>query len=329
MTAGTEVDVEKVLTKEEIESLLTAIVEGRIDPEKELAAEGGKISAYDLFNNDHQVFAPNLDVIYDSFIRYNRVTLSNRLRRIVEIKKLGARPYKFDDFLKTLPSPVCMAIYKMEPLKGAALITMDSNLVFTLVDSILGGTGTPTVSGENRMFTSIELRLMEKIVKDVLSDMEKSWAHIQGIKTSLLRMEMNPRLVTIVPPEYQVITMSLEIQVEEFTGTMLFAIPYMTIEPIRDKLKVGTQLDIMAIDPMWSSRLEAELSEAPVELSVELGESWITMNDLFSLAVGDTIILNRDCRSELEVKVEGINKFTGVPGIQGGNKAVQITGIIQ
>lgn len=320
--------MEKILSKEEIEALLTAIMEGRIEPDKELSKGSAGVFIYDLFNTEHQVLVPNLDVIYDSFIRYNRVTLSNRLRRIVEIKKLGARPSKFDDFIQTLPSPVCMAIYKIEPLKGAALIAMDSNLVFTLVDSILGGTGTPGLPGENRMFTSIELRLMEKIVKDVLSDMEKSWAHVQATRMSLLRMEMNPRLVTIVPPEYQVITMTLEIQVEEFKGTMIFAIPYMTIDPIRDKLKVGTQLDIMAIDPQWSSRLEAELTEAPVELTVELGGTRITMKDLVNLSAGDTIILDKDCRNELSVKIEGIEKFTALPGVQGGNKAIQVTGIV-
>lgn len=303
-------------------------MEGKIEPEKELSRESGGVFVYDLFSSGHQVLVPNLDVIYDSFIRYNRVTLSNRLRKIVEIRKLGSRPCTFDDFLHSLPSPVCMAIYKIEPLKGAALIAMDSSMVFTLVESILGGNGTAGPSAENRMFTSIELRLMEKIVRDVLSDMEKSWTHIQAAKMSLLRMETNPRLVTIVPPEYQVATMTLEIQVEEFKGAMQFAIPFMTIEPIRDKLKVGTQLDIMAIDPQWSSRLQSELEEAPVELTVELGDAWITMQDLVNLAAGDTIILGRDCRGELNVKVEGIDKFTGLPGVQGGNKAVRITGLL-
>jgi flagellar motor switch protein FliM len=321
--------VEKILTKEEIEALLKAIVEGRIEPEKELSSAGAKVSVLDLFTNEHHALVPNLDVIYDSFIRYNRVTLSNRLRRLVEIKKLVARPFKFDDFLKSLPSPVCMAIVKIEPLKGAALITMDSNLVFTLVDSILGGTGTPGLAGETRMFTSIELRLMEKIIKDVLADMEKSWAHIQPTKMSVLRMEMNPRLVTIVPPEYQVITMSLEIQIDDFTGVMQFAIPYMTIDPIRDKLKTGTQLDTMAIDPMWSTRLSAELAQAPVEVTVELGDSWITLNDLLNLSAGDTIILGQECRSELTVKVEGKAKFTASPGVHAGNKAVRISGFIK
>jgi flagellar motor switch protein FliM len=100
----------------------------------------------------------------------------------------------------------------------------------------------------------------------------------------------------------------------------------MTIDPVRDKLKIGTQLDSMASDPMWHSRLAAELVEAPVELTVELGEAGITLNDLINLTVGDTIVLSRDCRSELSVKIEGIEKFVGFPGVQGGNRAIQITG---
>ncbi len=320
--------MEKILTREEIDALLEAIFDGRIEPDKELAEQNERISVYDLFSTEHKAHVPNLDVIYDSFIRYNRVTLSNRLRKIVEIRKMGAQSYKFDEFLQTLPSPACMAIYKIDPLKGAALISMDSNLVFTLVDCILGGTGASNLPDANRMFTSIELRLMETIVKDVLGDMEKAWVHVQTTKMSLLRMEMNPRLVTIVPPEYQIATMSLEIQIEDFKGEMVFVIPYMTIEPVRDKLKAGTQLDVMAVDPQWSDRLSNELLDAPLELTVELGRATITLGELMDLSPGDTVMLEKDCKSELTVKIEGTSKFLAIPGVRSGNKAVQLTGIL-
>ena len=320
--------MEKILTKAEIEALLNAVFDGRIEPEKELAKTEGSAVTYDLFNSEaHKGFVPNLDIIYDSFIRYNRVNLSNRLRKVVDIKKVGARSYKFDDFLQTLPSPVCMAIFKIEPLKGAALISFDSTLVLSLVDSLLGGTGTSKVSMANRMFTSIELRLVEKIVKDILLDLEKAWAPLYTTHMNLLRMEMNPRLVNIVPPEYQIVTMSLKIQIEDISGNMVFAIPYMTIDPIRDKLKAGMQFDLMAIDPQWSFRLSSEILEAPLNLSVEMGNAAITLRELLDLAPGDTIMLDKPCSSELAVKVEGVQKYLGVPGIRHGNKALQISKI--
>ncbi|MGD0584628.1 MAG: flagellar motor switch protein FliM [Oryzomonas sp.] len=318
--------MEKILTKAEIEALLNAVFDGRIEPEKELAKAEGSAVAYDLFNTEaHKGFVPNLDIVYDSLIRYNRVTLSNRLRKVVEIKKVGARSYKFDDFLQTLPSPACMAIFKIEPLKGAALIAFDSPLVLALVDSLLGGSGNSKIPLSNRLFTSIEVRLVDKIAKDILQDFEKAWAPLYATHMNLLRMEMNPRLVNIVPPEYQIVTMSLKIQIEETTGNIVFAIPYMTIDPIREKLKSGMQFDLMAIDPQWSYRLSSEILEAPLEVSVEMGNAGISLRELLDLTVGDTIMLDKPSSGELLVKIEGMPKFNCVPGIRHGNKAIQIT----
>lgn len=320
--------MEKILTKAEIEALLNAVFDGRIEPERELAKSEGTAVPYDLFNTDaHKGYVPNLDIIYDSFIRYSRVSLSNRLRKSVDIKKIGARSYKFDDFLQTLPSPVCMGIFKIDPLKGAALLAFDGTLVLTLVDSMLGGSGSAKIAMANRMFTTIELRLMDKIVKDMLTDLEKAWAPLYATKMNLLRMEMNPRLVNIVPPEYQIVTMSLKIQIEEVSGTMVFAVPYMTIDPIREKLKVGMQFDLMAIDPQWSYRLSTGMLGAPLELSVEMGNASITLRELLELKPGDTIMLDKPSTSELLVKVESVPKYYAVPGIRHGNKAIQISKI--
>jgi flagellar motor switch protein FliM len=144
---------------------------------------------------------------------------------------------------------------------------------------------------------------------------------------NLLRMEMNPRLVNIVPPEYQIVTMTLRIQIDDVSGNMMFAVPFMTIDPIRDKLKTGMQFDLMAIDPQWSYRLSAEIMEAPMETSVEMGNASITLRELLDLAPGDTLMLDKDCSSEMVVKIEGIPKYFGIPGIKHGNKAIQISKI--
>jgi flagellar motor switch protein FliM len=317
--------MEKLLTKEEIDALVAAVFEGSLIPETELAKHSGHAEQFDLLDIEAHRVIPNLDIVYDGFIRFNRVTLSNRLGRMVEIKKDEARPFKFGDFLSVLPSPVCLAIYKMEPLKGAALIAFDSTLVFTIVDSILGGSGAASGAGMNRLFTSIELRLVEKIVKDVLSDLEKAWAPLCPVNMNLLRMEMNPRLVNIVPPEYQVVTMALKIQIEETVGNMTLAIPFMTIEPIRDKLKRGVQMDMMAVDPHWSYRLSEELLDAPLDLSVEMGGATISLAELLELTPGDTVMLESSGKNELVVKVGGTKKFMGIAGVSGGNKAVQIS----
>ena len=317
--------MEKILTKEEIDALVAAVFDGTLVPEAELAKAGEHAEQFDLLDIEAHRVIPNLDIVYDGFIRYNRVTMSNRLGRMVEIKKEEARPFKFGEFLSVLPSPACIAIYKMDPLKGAALLALDSTLVFTIVDSILGGSGVAAGNRMNRLFTSIELRLVEKIVKDALADLERAWAPLCPASMNLLRLEMNPRLVNIVPPEYQVVTMSMKVQIEETVGNMILAIPFLTIEPIRDKLKRGVQMDMMVVDPLWSYRLSEELQEAPLELAVEMGGATITLAELLELGPGDTVMLEAGCKDELVVKVGEVRKFYGIAGTNNGNKAVQIS----
>ena len=58
-----------------------------------------------------------------------------------------------------------------------------------------------------------------------------------------------------------------------------------------------------------------------------MGNAAITLRELLDLAPGDTIMLDKPCSSELAVKVEGVQKYLGVPGIRHGNKALQISKI--
>ena len=101
---------------------------------------------------------------------------------------------------------------------------------------------------------------------------------------------------------------------------MVCAVPYMTIEPIREKLKNGVQFDMVGVDPKWSQRLSAELSEVPLEVAVEMGHAAITLRELLHLEPGDTIMLDKDIRNDLLVTVGGIKKFWGFPGCRGATR---------
>ncbi|MBI5483559.1 MAG: flagellar motor switch protein FliM [Deltaproteobacteria bacterium] len=321
--------MEKILSQEEIDALQTAVSEGRNSPADAGVRERRTVTSYDLFNHaTPEGQAPDLSVIYDDFIRRYQVSMANRLRKNVVIKKLEARSYKYEDFLQTLPSPVCIGIYKVEPLKGSCLFTMDSKQVFAIVDSVLGGGGASRIPDTSRMFTSIELKIVERIGKDLLQDMEKAWAALYPVKTGLVRLETNPKLAIIAASDNRVAAMELEVQIEGNVSTMLFAVPFATVEPLRDKLKNGTQFDAGAADPNWAQRLSTELGGTSLSFAVTMGNASINLRELLNLAPGDTIMLDKDIRSELLVKIEGVEKFYGLPGMHRGNRAVQITRFI-
>jgi flagellar motor switch protein FliM len=121
--------------------------------------------------------------------------------------------------------------------------------------------------------------------------------------------------------------MTLELQIADISGNMLFAVPYMTVDPIKEKLRSGMQIDMMAVDPQWLRRLSSGVMETPMEAVVEMGNANITLRELLELMPGDTIMLDRPSTSEMLVKIEEVPKFYGIPGLINGNKAIQISKI--
>lgn len=235
---------------------------------------------------------------------------------------------KFGEFIKTLPVPSSLHLFKMEPLRGHSLLILESKLAFTLLDLFFGGSGKAAYRIEGREFTAIESRLIHKIVTMIFTDLEKAWGRVHPLTFHYIRSEVNPQFATIVTPLDLVMTIPFEVELEEFTGEITLCIPYSNIEPIKTKLYSGYQGDQLEADQNWIERFLERLKGAEVEINVELGRRWITVQDLLQLKIGDTFVLEKEVTEPLIAQVQGVNKFFVKAGTYGGNRAVQIEGKI-
>lgn len=317
--------MEKILSQEEIDALLKGMEEGKVDT----APEGNDrpdLVRYDFTNQDRVIRGrmPTLEMINDHFSRHFRNSLSMSLRRVIEVGAKRVEMIKFGDFLKGLSVPASLHLFKMDPLRGHAILSLDPKLVFTLLDLFLGGTGKLPFRIEGREFTAVEMRLIGKITQMVFTDLEKSWGLLQPIKIESIRSEMNPQFVTIVPPTDLVISITFGIEIEQFNGIMQLCIPYANIEPLKAKLYSGFQSEHLDVDRHWVERLLERVKEAEVEVKVELGKSVITVEKLLQLKPGDVIPLGKDTSDPLVCRVEEVPKFLGKPGLYGANKAFLI-----
>ena len=225
--------------------------------------------------------------------------------------------------MRSLPVPTSINIFKMEPLRGNAIIVVDSRLVFALVENIFGGVGSqPKVEG--REFTRIEQAVVDRIIKIALDNMEESWRPVHDVKLELLRSESNPQFAAIVPPSDVVVVITFEVELDSSIGSMIVCLPYATIEPIRSKLHASFQTERLEVDHAWVSRLKERLMETSVEVKVEFGRTTITGNQLLKMQVGDVLVLDKDVEDLLPCTVGGVRKFQGIAGTVKANKAFQI-----
>jgi flagellar motor switch protein FliM len=319
----------QVLSQNEVDALLSAVSDNKVDSDEGGGEDGQAdgIVQYDLANQDRIIRGrmPTLDIIHDRFIRLFRVTLSTSLRKMANLSVNSTGPLKFSEFMNSLPLPSCLNILRLDPLRGAAVMVIESKLLYALVDSYFGGNDTPYTKIEGKDFTPIEIKIARRVVLSAIDDLEKAWEPVYPLRVGYSRTEINPQFVAVVPPSDVVIATTFDVELEKISGTIKIVIPYATLEPIKSKLSVGFQSEQLEVDFIWINRIKEQVMHTWANMLVQLGNADITVDDLSNINVGDIIQLDTDATAPLEIRVEGVTKFRGIPGLLKGNRAMKIT----
>ncbi len=321
----------EILSQGEVDALLRGVSEGEVETESDQPEEVSGVTPYDLTSQEKNIRGrlPTLDIINQMFSSLFRNTFSSMLRKAADVSTVSTDTIKFGEFLRSLPVPSSLHIFRMEPLRGHGLMVVESKLVSAIVDTFFGGTGSQEAKITGRDFSAIEIRMTKNVVLSALKDLEKAWKPVHAVSTNYVRSEVNPQFAAIVPPTDIVLVILFDIELENISGSITICLPYAAIEPIIPKLKAQFQSEEMEIDQVWVRRLRTELLQTEVEMVAELGVSDTTPGRLLEFKVGDTIMLGNDVTDPLFIKVEGVPKFKGFSGVSRGTKAIQVTEVIE
>ncbi|MDA8165314.1 MAG: flagellar motor switch protein FliM [Desulfobacteraceae bacterium] len=319
--------MEQILSQDEVDALLKGISGGEIEePEEPLDTEALGYTPYDFTRQERivQVKMPALEFINDAFLRSIRTSLTNSLRRIIDLSSVPMELERFGAFVRTLPVPSSLQIFKMDPFRGHALLVLEPKLVFTFVESFLGGSAARTVRIEGRDFTAIEQRLIRRVVNLLLTDLEKAWYSLQPLKVQYVRSEINPQFAKICEPEDVVVINKFEVDMDRPIGSITTCIPLANLESVKKKLMGTFQREQSDEDLIQHRILTENIKNVPVDFRIQLGTAHIPAGDVLELDKGDIIQLDRRKDDLLPAFVAGVRKFMGTPGIHRGNKAFLI-----
>jgi flagellar motor switch protein FliM len=322
--------VANILSQDEVDALLRGISGGEIETEMSDIHDPSDVITYDLTSQDRIIRGrmPTLEMTNEKFARMFRTTLSSLLRKVSSVSAISIDMVKFGEFLKTIPVPTSMHLFKLDPLRGSGLMIVESKIIFMLVDIIFGGSGKSAFKIEGREFTAIENNIIKKVVMSALGDIEKAWQQLVDLKITYQRSEINPQFAQLVSPTDVVVVSNFEIEVEYSSGIISLCIPYATLEPIRDKLQAGYQSEQMEVDKTWINRFKAGLFASKIDVTVNMGKAHIHAGEVINLKRGDVIPLDRYVSDSLDIFVEGVMKFRGKPVIYKGNQAIQVSHVI-
>ncbi len=322
-----------ILKKSEISELLNAIRDGKVsldldenDQDSFLACS--PVNLFQLTRPDREQFRiPNFDIILDCFCRSYAMSLTNQLQRTFSITRTGLDTHEFHKFMADKTRTGGIGILDMPPLKYGALIIIDPKLSFSMIEIMLGATNDMESPPLERNLTTIELSILKTILADVCSDLDKAFSQLLELNTSLIKLENNARLVSIVEPEAEVIVGTLLVRVGEISGEIHLVFPYATLEPLRDLLR---ELLSIATVPRgtWQDVLEDEIQDIPSNVTAQSGTITLSVQQVLNMEIGDILDLNYDPSAPLKVLVDEQVKFFAIPGTHNGKKAISLTGVV-
>lgn len=278
---------ERILNQEEIDSLLG------FDFNEE---DGGEKSGIRAIINSALVSyerLPMLEIIFDRLVRLMTTSLRNFTSDTVEVSLDSITSLRFGDYLNSIPLPAILAVTRAEELDNYGLMTVDSNLIYSIVDVLLGGRrGNTAMRIEGRPYTTIERVLVQRMVEVVLDDMTAAFEPLAPVTFKLDRVETNPRFAAIARPANAAILIKLRVDMEDRGGRVELLLPYATLEPIRKMLLQQFMGEKFGRDNIWESHLATELWSTKMDVKAVLDQMTIPLQQALEFKVGDTLLLN-------------------------------------
>lgn len=323
--------MERILSKEEIADLLSAVRHGEV--EIETSSEGDAVavaaSRVDLFRmqGPENWKLPNFDLVLDAFARNYATSLANRLQRSVTVKLSGFESMTFDALLQKLTGHGAIGIVELDPLRGNGMVIFDEKISYSLVELVLGGSSDATIVPERAM-TAIEMNVIRDVVTDSCPDLEKSFAPQQEISVSLVKIESNLRLLSHISRDAGVLVAQYQTTLDTTEGKITLVLPHSALEPLAEKQRdQGTPMSAVRTS-QWQRTIIDELGVMEVEVEAQLAQVSLRVRDILNFQVGDVIDLNCGPDSPLKLLIEGRPKFIGIAGVQARKKAILVTGEI-
>ncbi|MAE52270.1 MAG: flagellar motor switch protein FliM, partial [Micavibrio sp.] len=189
---GDEAGGTRILNQDEIDSLLGFDDDAGMDSDTSgvMALINSAMVNYERL--------PMLDIVFDRLVRLMSTSLRNLTSDNVEVSLDQVSTVRFGDYMNSIPLPAMLSVFKAEEWDNNGLLVTDSALIYSIVDVLLGGRkGTPAIRVEGRPYTTIESKLVEKMVQVGLGDLSSAFDPLSPVSFSLDRMETNPRFATI------------------------------------------------------------------------------------------------------------------------------------
>jgi len=345
----------QILTQDEVEALLKAVGANDFVPDesdeldgsgasKGLTATGrnsqtGRPSGLALISTQTTRFSysqekrfeelrPLLEDLAAQMVSGFRSYLIGSLEKEFDVERIILETLNFNDFAQRYDvygRPFVFTPFTMQPSDRSGVVIFEPALSIGLVEGLMGGTMDPPPPAVWRGLTPIELRLTERMCRELVRELETGWQLHRDVQLKTGSTTHNSHMVARLRDLGLAIVVGMRISLRRTPiGQAYVVIPYSVMEQLHPSRHAEEPVELEDDGIGWESALSSGLMGLNLSFTVRIGETEMNMADLLELQSGDVISLTSATPGHAVACLEGNPKFEGVPGVFQGRKAIRL-----
>jgi flagellar motor switch protein FliM len=229
---------------------------------------------------------------------------------------------KSADMQASLPSPASLAVIRLKPLNGFAYVSVEPQLLLTLLDGFFGGSGRASADIQAAVAPAAQ-RFLALMLRSFAPDITAAWTSVTPLELELVKQETNPRLVQFGGATESVIVCRFTVEFAARSGAMNWLLPEGLLVPLRDALSgEGGGAAATRKQQPWGPALSAALREAQLDTRAVLAEAKVSLRQLVQLAPGDIIPI--EAPQQVTLLAGDVPLYQGRFGVSQGRNALKI-----
>lgn len=234
-----------------------------------------------------------VEIMHESFSRLAAADLSMRLAAVVSLHVASVDQLTYEEFIRSIPNPTSIGVIYMDPLRGSAVLEIDPVVANTCIDRLCGTRPDQLSVRQAREHTELEAGIMGWLYDRLMGHLRSAWTPILDLKPSLLDIVNVPAFAQVAPPNEMVILVTFETVIDGFEGMINLMLPYLTIEPILNRLSPAWGYSIVNLkDGQPATRPDGPAfrgQDARLDMELVADARPLSLAALASLKPGDLI----------------------------------------
>lgn len=328
----------EVLSQSQIDALLNSMLSGGGDSDKaEEKQPEKKYRKYD-FTTPRKFTKDRIKMLNGIFENYTRVVssrLNAQLRTTCEITVESIEEQKFYEFNNALTegdvlAMVDVTIHPREEggedilVDDPVMVYLSTSTALGMMDRMMGSESeTEREVPMGYAYTDLELQLYEHVLRDIISLMGSSWENYVPVTFEYNHTQVNPTLVTLLNLDETVVLVDMKLDFGGSEGRMSVVLPGNMLVSVFGEVSRETMGRKVTSEDN-SEEIFDRLRDSSLEIIAALGDTQLSLSDIYHLNVGDVVDLGRSKDSPVFLQIGGYQWFTGRMGTHKKNMAIKI-----